>query len=70
MCQMSAVVEQDGKFELVKENVTRVDVLGKGIKIKTLFEGSMELTNMAIDHIDFLAGKIFLHKKEALDGEV
>ena len=64
MCQMSAVVEQNGKFELVKENVTHLDVFDKGVKIKTLFEGSTELADMKIDHIDFLAGKIVLQKKQ------
>jgi predicted RNA-binding protein len=62
MCQMSAVVEHDGKVELVKENVTRLDVLTKGIRISTLFEGVTELTDMTIHHIDFLAGKVFLKK--------
>ena len=63
MCQISAVVEHDGKFDLIKENVTRLDVLTQGVRISTLFEGTMELTDMTIDHIDFLAGKVFLQKQ-------
>lgn len=63
MCQMSAVVEHDGKVELIKENVTRLDVLSKGVRISTLFEGAIELSDMALHHIDFLAGKVFLQKE-------
>lgn len=63
MCQMSAVVEHDGKVELVKENITRLDVIAKGVKISTLFEVPTELIGMAIHHIDFLTGKVFLQKQ-------
>jgi predicted RNA-binding protein len=63
MCQMSAVVENDGKIELVKENITRMDVVAKGVKISTLFEEPMELPGLAIHYIDFLAGKVILHKQ-------
>jgi len=63
MCQMSAVVERDGKVELVKENITRLDVLSTGIRISTLFEGPTELVGMTIHHIDFLTGKVFLQKQ-------
>ena len=63
MCQMSAVVERDGKVELVKENITRLDVLEKGVRISTLFEGPAELVGMTIHHIDFLTGKVFLQKQ-------
>ena len=63
MCQMNAVVEHDGKVETVKENITRLEVLAKGVKISTLFEGPTELIGMAVHHIDFLTGKVFLQKQ-------
>ena len=63
MCQMSAVVERDGTAELVKENITRLDVLTTGVRISTLFEGPTELVGMTIHHIDFLTGKVFLQKQ-------
>jgi predicted RNA-binding protein len=63
MCQMSAVVERDGKVELLKENITRLDVLAKGVTISTLFEGPTEFIGMGVHHIDFLAGKVFLQKQ-------
>ncbi|MDR3631233.1 MAG: CooT family nickel-binding protein [Desulfocapsaceae bacterium] len=63
MCQMSAVIEHDGKTELVKENITRLDVLAKGVRISTLFEGPTELSDLAIHYIDFLTGKVFLQRQ-------
>jgi predicted RNA-binding protein len=63
MCQMSAVVERDGKVELLKENIIRLDMLTTGVRVSTLFEGSTELVGMTIHHIDFLTGKVFLHKQ-------
>jgi predicted RNA-binding protein len=63
MCQMSAVVEREGKVETLKENVTRLEVLAAGVKISTLFEGSMEIKGMTIHHIDFLSGKVFLQEQ-------
>ena len=62
MCQMSAVVECEGKLELIKENITRLDMLATGVKISTLFEEPTELIDMTIHHIDFLKGKVFLQK--------
>ena len=69
MCQMSAVLEHDGGIELIKENITRLDVLAKGIKIGTLFEGETEFTEMSIHHIDFMSGKVFLKKIDLAVGE-
>ena len=63
MCQMSAVVEHEGKSEVIMDNITRLDVLGRGVRIRTLFEGPTELDGMAIHHIDFLTGKVFLQRQ-------
>jgi predicted RNA-binding protein len=63
MCQMSAVIDSEGKVEVLKENITRLDMLTTGVRISTLFEGPAELTGMTIHHIDFLAGKVFLQKQ-------
>lgn len=69
MCQMSAVLERDGEIELIKENITKLDVLAKGVKIGTLFEGETEFADMSIHHIDFMAGKVFLKKIDIAVGE-
>ena len=38
MCQMSVVLENDGRHEKIMENVTNLEVTEKGIQISTLFE--------------------------------
>ena len=63
MCQMSAVFEHEGKVELVKENIIRLDMLPTGVRISTLFEGPTEIVGMGVHHIDFLNGKVFLQKQ-------
>jgi predicted RNA-binding protein len=63
MCQMSAVMECNGKVELLKENITRLDVIAKGVRISTLFEEPTELIGLAVHHIDFLTGKVFLQQQ-------
>ena len=61
MCQISVVLQQEGKEELVEENVTRLEVEKDGISITTLFAGPRKLSNTVIEHIDFTAGKVVLH---------
>ena len=62
MCQMNAVIEQDGKVDLIRESVTRLDVLTQGVRLSSLFDGTMDLPDMVIDHIDFLTGKLYLRR--------
>ena len=64
MCQTSVLMEKDGTEELLLENVTTLEVLVKGLKITTLFEGAQELVGVAIRRIDFTGGKVFLYKLE------
>jgi predicted RNA-binding protein len=63
MCQMSVVVEKDGVEEMLLEDVTTLQVGKETLKVSTLFEGTRELRDMAIRSIDFMAGKVFLQKK-------
>lgn len=60
MCQMRVVMEKDGKEELLLENVTSIEIQEKAVAVTTLFEGSREIAGVAIRHMDFLAGKVFL----------
>ena len=46
MCQTSVLMEKDGSDEVVLENVTTLEVVDKGLKISTLFEGSQELVGV------------------------
>lgn len=60
MCQMRVVMEKDGKEELLLENVTSIEILEKAVAVTTLFEGSREISDAVVRHMDFLSGKVFL----------
>lgn len=60
MCQMNVFLEKDGAEELLLENVTGLEVTTDGVVITTLFEGSKELQDVAIERIDFSGGKVYL----------
>ena len=62
MCQISVVVERDGVEELVMEDVTNLVVDSNSLEISTLFEGPKSLEHVAIQSIDFMAGKVLLQK--------
>lgn len=63
MCQMSVYVENDGKEELLKENVTKMEIVGKGVRLSTLFEGAADFNDMVLQQIDFSAGRAVLIKQ-------
>lgn len=60
MCQMSVVVDKEGAEDLLFEDVTNLVVEDHGLRISTLFEGPKSVERVAIDRIDFMAGKVFL----------
>ncbi|MFW2367665.1 MAG: CooT family nickel-binding protein [Desulforhopalus sp.] len=62
MCQTSVLMEKNGDEELLLENVTTLEPFEDGLKITTLFEGVKELTGVAVRHIDFAGGKVFLYQ--------
>lgn len=62
MCQTSVLMEKNGDEELLLENVTTLEPFEDGLKITTLFEGMKELTGVAVRHIDFAGGKVFLYQ--------
>ncbi len=63
MCEMRIIVEQDGREELLGENITKLEVSGNGITANSLFEGPRVIPEMVIDYIDFTAGKVVLKKQ-------
>lgn len=63
MCQVSAYMKNGNEEELLKENVTTLDILEKGLRITTLFEGSVEYRDLVLKHIDFSGGKVMLEKQ-------
>ena len=62
MCQTSIFVKDGSKEELLRENVTTVEILDKCIRVSSLFEGSTDFDDMVLRRIDFNAGKVFLEK--------
>lgn len=60
MCQMSIILEKNGREELVAENAAVLEVTGDGIEIGNLFESPRTLENVRVKKIDILGGKIFL----------
>lgn len=62
MCQVSAYVKEGDKEELLKENVTKLEVVAAGLRVSTLFEGAAELTGVTLEQVDFSAGKIILKR--------
>ena len=63
MCQVSAYVQDGEKQQILKENVTKMEVLDKGVRIGTLFESPVDYADMLLKYIDFSAGKIILEKQ-------
>ena len=60
MCQISVVVEKEGKREKVMDNVTALRVTEAGIVLSTFFEEPKTLEAVAISSIDFLEGTVVL----------
>lgn len=62
MCQMSVLVRDDEKEELIMESVTRLEVKKDGIEVSTFFEEPKFVSGVQVQMIDFLGGKVFLGK--------
>jgi len=60
MCQISAVVEQDGAQETVMEAVTALEVVENGVVLSTFFEEPKMISEVVIKKIDFLGGTVVL----------
>jgi len=69
MCQVSAFVKDGDKEELLRENVTTMEMLGDGVRLSTLFEGPADYHKLSIHHIDFSAGRVILMRNEAEKGD-
>jgi len=60
MCQMSVVLEKDGKREKLMEAVARLEVTREGIAINALFEKPQVIADAMVKEIDFLDGVVVL----------
>lgn len=62
MCQMSVLVRDREKEELVMESVTRLEVKDGGVEVSTFFEEPKFVPGVQVQTIDFLDGKVFLEQ--------
>ena len=63
MCQMSIVLEQDGKEAVVAENASLLEVSADGLRISTLFEEPQFIPGAVVRAIDFLNGRVTVIRK-------
>lgn len=58
MCQMSIVLEQDGKEEMILDNASLLEVVGDGVRVSAFFEEPKLILHASVRTIDFLHGKV------------
>ncbi|HEB50329.1 MAG TPA: CooT family nickel-binding protein [Desulfobulbus sp.] len=69
MCQISAIMEEDGREEIIMEGVTALDVTAGGILLTTFFEEPKLVPGAVIRRIDFLGGRLILARSAGTEGE-
>lgn len=60
MCQMSVVLDRDGKRERIMDAVARLEVTDGGVIINALFEAPITVPGASVREIDFLDGVVVL----------
>jgi len=68
MCQISVVLEQDGKRKKIMDSVTQLEVKGNGVILNTFFEEPLEVPGVVISSIDFLGGAVILGPSKEITG--
>ena len=58
MCQMSIILVQDGKEEVILENASLLEVTDDGVRVSALFEEPKLIRGAMVRAIDFLHGKV------------
>ncbi|MGV1100638.1 CooT family nickel-binding protein [Thiovibrio sp. JS02] len=62
MCQMSIILEQDGKEEVFLENASFLEVTEEGVRVSALFEEPRLIKGGAVRSVDFLKGRVTVTK--------
>ncbi len=60
MCQMSVVLERDGRQEKIMDSVTGLAVTTEGVTLSTFFEEPRVVPDVAVARIDFLGNTLVL----------
>ena len=68
MCQLRAVLERDGKEEVVLDSITVLDVVDDGVVLSTFFEEPMKIEGVMVQRIDFLGGTLVLQPINGQEG--
>jgi len=68
MCQLRAVLERDGKEEVVLDSITVLDVVDDGVVLSTFFEEPMKIEGVRVQRIDFLGGTLVLQPINGQEG--
>jgi predicted RNA-binding protein len=62
MCESDAYIKDDGKEELLAKEIVTLMPRGNGYILIDLSGNKYELNDVVIDHINFVAHKIFFKK--------
>ncbi|MDR9501459.1 MAG: CooT family nickel-binding protein [Desulfurivibrionaceae bacterium] len=60
MCQMSVVLEKEGKEEVIMENVILLEAKEGGIEVSTLFDPPKLVPGAMVKRMDFSSGTVIL----------
>jgi predicted RNA-binding protein len=60
MCQMSVVLEKEGKEEVIMENVILLEAKEEGIEVSTLFDPPKLVPGAMVKRMDFSSGTVTL----------
>jgi len=63
MCQMKIILKQGDNEEVVLENASMLEVIGKGVKVSALFEQPKIIQGAEVHSIDFLNGRVTVTKR-------
>ena len=63
MCQMTVLLDLDGRQEKIMENVTQLETTSEGVQVSALFEEPKLIPKAQVIKIDFMDGKVILANK-------
>ncbi len=60
MCQITVLLDSNGRQETIMENVTALEVTPEGVSVRSLFEEPRLVSGARVRRIDFLGGAVTL----------
>jgi predicted RNA-binding protein len=68
MCQMSVILDNNGRQEKVMDEVTRLEVTSEGVVLSTFFDEPKLVPGAQVREIDFMKTTVFLSPAEIGEG--